>query len=343
MYHIISLYYLHTLLCLLLSRQDLNSFTKIVALSGQKDTTSTVYIPDKRKIATKTHSDVLRHHGINTNSLVKHRGFYMSLYKQGQTVLITGASSGIGYELSKLFARDGYHLVLTARNETRLQEIAHDYRERYGSQVTVIAKDLAHSDAPQEILQALEQAAITIDVLVNNAGFGLYGEFTEIDTQGELDEIQVNITALTYLTRQLLPGMLARRSGSILNVASVAAFVPGPMMAVYYATKAYVLSFSEALSAELKGTGVTLTVLCPGLTASNFIERSSMNKATLVQQAFIPIMDSATVARLGYQGMKRGKRRVVTGIANQILATLPRFFPRTVVADTMKFFQKRKG
>ena len=186
------------------------------------------------------------------------------------TALITGASSGIGLELAKLFARDGYELVLVARRVERLEELGRELTQRHGVRCHTISVDLAQPDAAAEIVRRLEGAGPAVDVLVNNAGFGVLGPLatTEPETAGRM--IRVNIEALTQLTRALLPGMLARRRGRILNVASTAGFAPGPLMAVYYATKAYVISFSEALAEELRGTGVTVTVLCPGPTRTEF-------------------------------------------------------------------------
>ena len=182
----------------------------------------------------------------------------------GKTALITGASVGIGRDLAELFARDGHHLVLTARNEGQLQELAAKLRDQYHVNVEVIVQDLSVAGASQQIFERLQSKPI--DYVVNNAGFGSHGLFAGAELQSQLAMLQVNIVALTHLTRLLLPGMLARKSGRILNVASLAAFLPGPYMAVYYATKAYVLSFSEALSSETAGSGVTVTALCPGAT-----------------------------------------------------------------------------
>src|SRR5689334_5123910 len=164
--------------------------------------------------------------------------------KSGKTALITGASSGIGYEFTRLFAKDGYDLVLVARSEKQLVQLAQELKERFGVSVRVIVKDLSNASAPEEVFNELQQEGITIDVLVNNAGFATYGMFTEIDLAAELQEMQLNMVTLTHLTKLFLPGMLQKRWGKILNVASTAAFQPGPLMAVYYATKAYVLSFS---------------------------------------------------------------------------------------------------
>ena len=194
----------------------------------------------------------------------------MEITEKAKTVLITGASSGIGYELTKLFARDRYNLVLVARSESKLQQIASELTQQFGVTVKFITKDLALSTSPIEIWQELQTEGIAIDILVNNAGFATYGLFTETELQAELNMMQLNMATLTHLTKLFLQEMFPRKTGKILNIASTAAFQPGPLMAVYYATKAYVLSFSEALANELQGTGITVTVLCPGPTASGF-------------------------------------------------------------------------
>ena len=179
------------------------------------------------------------------------------------TALVTGASSGIGLELATLLAKDRHDLVLVARGRERLDGVARGLTEEFGVAATVLPADLTDPSAPIDIALALAERKLAIDILVNNAGFGVYGFFAQTPLEKELAMIQVNITALTHLTKLLLPGMLERRRGRILNVASTAAFQPGPLMAVYYATKAYVLSFSEALANETAGTGVTVTALCP--------------------------------------------------------------------------------
>ena len=187
-----------------------------------------------------------------------------------QTALVTGASSGIGEELAKLAAADGCNLVLVARRQERLDALARDLSVAHGVSARVITADLANRAAPRRIAEELTKGRLTIDILVNNAGLGIYGPFWERELGKELEVVQVNVVALTELTGLLLPGMISRKRGRILNVASTAAFQPGPWMAVYYATKAYVLSFSEAIAEELKGTGVTVTALCPGPTITEF-------------------------------------------------------------------------
>lgn len=192
------------------------------------------------------------------------------------TALITGASSGIGYELARLFARKGHGLVLVARNQETLRELAEKLEREHGIRAIVVSKDLSLPSTPEEIFRELAEKSISVDILVNNAGFGTRGMFSNADTDSQLKMIQVNTTALTHLTRLFLERMSRPRKGRILNVASTAAFQPGPLMAVYYATKAYVLSFSEALASELHGSGVTVTALCPGPTRTEFERRAGM-------------------------------------------------------------------
>ena len=201
------------------------------------------------------------------------------------TALITGASSGIGLELANLFARDGNDLVLVARSEGKLRQIASRLEGEFGIATRVLAADLAKPHAAQELVMTLNVHKVTIDALVNNAGFGLAGPFVATDLDKELEMIQVNIVALTELTKLLLPGMVTRRSGRILNLASTAAFQPGPLMAVYYATKAYVLSFSEAIADELRDSGVTVTALCPGPTDTGFAAVASLESSRLFNMA----------------------------------------------------------
>jgi len=256
----------------------------------------------------------------------------------GKTALITGASSGIGYEFTRLFAKDGYDLVLVARSEKQLMQLAQELKEKFGVSVRVIVKDLSNASAPGEVFTELQQEGVTIDVLVNNAGFATYGMFAETDLAAELQEMQLNMVTLTHLTKLFLPGMLQRRQGKILNVASTAAFQPGPLMAVYYATKAYVLSFSEALANELRGTGVSITVLCPGPTASGFQERANIGDTRLISGR--KIMDAARVARAGYRGLMTGKTIVIPGLRNKILAEAVRFSPRKVVTQVARSMQE---
>ena len=257
-----------------------------------------------------------------------------------ETVLITGASGGIGYELAKCFAREGYALVLVARSGKRLLDIKKEFEKRYGVFVKVIEKDLSNASAPQEIFEALQKDSHTVEFLVNNAGFGSHGFFVETDLQSELEMIQLNVTTLTHLTKLFLKEMVERRSGKILNVASTAAFQPGPLMAVYYASKAYVLSFSEALSNELKGTGVSVTALCPGPTRTGFQKRAAVESIKLMNGSFA--MDAETVARDGYRAMMKGKPLVISGVQNRAIAFLVRLAPRNWTTAIVRAIQDRK-
>ena len=250
-----------------------------------------------------------------------------------RTVLITGASSGIGLDLARLFAADHYRLVLSARSEETLATVAEELERLHASEVVVIPIDLTETGAPDEIARLLAERGISVDVLVNNAGYGAHGPFVESDLHEQLGMLQLNIAALTHLTRLFLPGMVERKWGRIMNVASTAAFQPGPLMACYYATKAYVLSFSEAISSELTGTGVTVTALCPGPTSTAFTVRARVEQTRVFQAN---MMDSATVALLGYQAMNRGKVVAITGLNNQLLAMSNRFFPRFLVRKVVK-------
>jgi short-subunit dehydrogenase len=237
--------------------------------------------------------------------------------------LITGASQGIGYEFSKLFAAQGNDLVLVARDTTRLEQVAEELRTRHGVKVRVLAGDLGAAAATQEIFDELQREQIFISFLVNNAGFGFQGAFSELDLQGHRYLMHVNMTALVELTHLFLKPMLQRREGRILNVASTASFQPGPFMNLYYASKAFVYSFSCALSEELKGTGVTATVLCPGLTKSQFHTRAGLKRPT---NHFL-MMPADKVAKIGYRAMMRGKPVVVAGWFNKTAAVIAKALP----------------
>lgn len=247
------------------------------------------------------------------------------------TALITGASSGIGLELARVFAREGYALVLVARNRKRLEEIAAELKP---APVKVIAKDLSLPGAAEDVQREVPK----VDVLVNNAGFSVFGKFADLPLAEELNIMQLNMTALVILTRLYVPGMIAAGSGKILNVASTAAFQPGPLMAIYYATKAFVLSFSEAIANELEGTGVTVTALCPGPTATGFQERAKMENSGLVKGK--RMMDARTVAEVGYRALLRGKPVVIPGLRNKLLAQSIRVSPRSMVTKIVRKMQE---
>jgi len=258
-----------------------------------------------------------------------------------QTALITGASGGIGYELAKLFANDHYNLVLVARSVPKLTQFADELQRQFGITAKAIPLDLTAAPAPQFLFDQLQREGIAVDILVNNAGYGVFGEFAKTPLEDDLGQIQLNITALTHLTKLFLGPMIERRSGKIMNVASTAGFQPGPLMAVYYATKAYVISFSEALANELSGTGVTVTCLCPGATDTGFQGRAGMADSKLFK-ALRP-MDAKTVARDGYRGLMAGKSLVISGFRNWLLAESVRFSPRKMVtAVSRKVLDKVK-
>lgn len=257
-----------------------------------------------------------------------------------ETALITGAASGIGYELACMFAAKNYDLVLVDRNEFKLLEVAIDFKDKFNTLVKTIVKDLSFPYAAEEIFAELQKEHIPVQVLVNNAGFGSYGFFNETNLIAELELLQVNLVCLTHLTKLFLKDMVKQGKGKILNVSSAAAFQPGPLMAVYFASKAYVLSFSEAIANELENTGVTVTVLCPGSTVSAFHERTGMADSNLLKGK--NMMDAKTVAQMGYDGLMRGKTIVIPGLVNKILAKLVGFFPRNLVTKVVRTMQEDK-
>lgn len=260
-----------------------------------------------------------------------------------ETVLITGASSGIGLELARCFAADHAlsadrcRLVLLARNTAALESLADELQRDFKVRTTVLTADLAQPEAPRLIFDQLNTGGIHVDVLVNNAGFGLQGEFSKLPLPRQLEILQVNMTALTALTGLFLPAMIRCRRGGILNVGSVAGFQPGPNMAVYYASKAYVLSFTEALAEEVSGTGLKISVLCPGPTESNFGKVARGGKARKIQT---PKMSARSVADYGYQAFRRGQIVAVPGFTNKLLTFLVRILPRSLVRKTAKRYNQ---
>lgn len=258
------------------------------------------------------------------------------------TALITGASSGIGRELARVFAAHRHDVVLVARGEATLRALAAELQAPGGAEVRahVIVSDLSVRGAAQALTARTRDMGIEVDILVNNAGYGLYGPFLDTPLDAELDMIQVNIVALTELTKRMLPAMVARKGGRILNLASTAAFLPGPLMAVYYATKAYVLSFSEAIANELDGTGVTVTALCPGPTASGFQAAAKLEESKLVAGKRLPT--SREVALAGYAAMMAGETVFVPGLSNKLTVLAPRVLPRRLVARIVRTAQERR-
>lgn len=257
---------------------------------------------------------------------------------KGKTVLVTGASSGIGLELCQLFAMNGFNVVLVARTKERLENISRELTRKYSVQVEVIDIDLSSPSASQQVFVKLQAKSIHIDILVNNAGFSEYGLFSITDMEKEMQMIQVNIASLTALTKLLLPAMLANKYGKILNVGSTGSFGPGPYNAVYCATKAYVLSFTEAIAEELRGSGVTVTALCPGATKTEFAERAKIEDTKLFQGR---LMSAGEVAQIGFQALMRGKTTVVAGCANQITMFSIRLLPRQLVAKIARGMMQR--
>lgn len=247
--------------------------------------------------------------------------------------LITGASSGIGYELTKRFARAGFDVVLVARDEAQLKRVADALTGTFNVSVTVIPKDLSRPGAAAELYREVKGNGIEIDILVNNAGFNIYGPFSETSSREELEMMHVNIVALTQLTKLFLPAMLKRNSGKILNVASTVAFTPGPYSAVYCASKAYVLSFSEAIAEEVSGTGVSVTTLCPGPTQTQFAERAKMRNTKVFQGR---LSSAVEVAEAGYRGLFHERTTVIVGLANKLLIFSLRFTPRNLITRIAK-------
>jgi len=260
--------------------------------------------------------------------------------KQGQTALITGASGGIGEAFARKLAGAGYDVVLVARSADKLQTLAQELATTYGVTALGLPYDLSAVDAPPKIYADLQAQAIPVDILINNAGYASYGKFHEADLSKELNMIQLNVTTLVDLTHRCLSDMVTRGRGRILNVASTASFQPGPLMAVYYASKAFVLSFSEAIANELEGTGVTITALCPGPTQSGFQARAAMEESKLVQRG---LMDVETVVNIGYNGLMAGETVVIPGLYNKVGALAPRFLPRKLITRTVRTMQERNG
>ncbi|MDZ7800931.1 MAG: SDR family oxidoreductase [Trueperaceae bacterium] len=254
------------------------------------------------------------------------------------TTMITGASSGIGRELARAFARRGHDLILTARTTSRLEELREELRQAHGSDVTTITADLAREDGPRALLRALNDAGHEVDVLVNNAGVANPGAFDEVPLEEVLAEVRLDVVAVTHLARALLPGMRRRGRGGVMNVASTAAFQPGPGMAVYYASKAFVLHLSEALAEEVRGSGVRVTALCPGPTVSEFHARADMEETRLVR--LVPMQDAAHVAEAGVRAFERGQHVFVPGTSNRAGARLARLAPRPLVARLVAWLHR---
>jgi hypothetical protein len=255
--------------------------------------------------------------------------------------LITGASTGIGRELARAFARRDHDLILTARSEDRLAALAEELRAAHDREVAVLPVDLADPEGPEALLDRIAGDGHQVDVLVNNAGVARYGRFDRIPADDDLAQLRLNALAPTRLAKALLPGMVARGEGGLLNVASTAAFQPGPGMAVYYASKAYLLHLGEALAEELRGTGVTVTTLCPGPTETAFQERAEMEGSRLERSRAL-YMDAAAVAEQGVRAFQRGQRVYVPGTLNRLGTVPPRLLPRAWVTRIMSWLHARE-
>jgi short-subunit dehydrogenase len=256
-----------------------------------------------------------------------------------KTALITGASNGIGYEFAAIHAEHGHDLVVVARTKCKLDVLKATLEKRFGIQVLAIEKDLSVPGAPEEVYNNLISKNIAIDYLVNNAGFGDISLFAESDWSRQQKMINLNVMALTHLSRLFLPDMISRKSGKILNVASTASFQPGPTMAVYFATKSYVLSFSEAINNEVRRHGITVTALCPGSTESGF-HAAALGEGSHVKERKLP--SARAVAEFGYKSMMKGKAVAIPGIMNSIMATSVRFIPRSIVVKASRKLQENK-
>jgi hypothetical protein len=254
--------------------------------------------------------------------------------------LVTGASSGIGRDLAIVLAEHGYDVVLVARRLGELERLAAELHRAHGVVAIPIAEDLRDPTVPQRLFESLTARGLVIDILVNNAGFGLSGSFAETDLGTELDMIQVNIAALTALTKWFLHGMIERGHGRILNLSSTAAFQPGPLIAVYYASKAYVLSFSQAVAEDVRNTGVTVTALCPGPTESHFAAVAGMRNSNLFRYGLV--MSSRDVAEFGYRAMMRGTRVAIPGLVNRVVAFASRFAPYRLATLLSRKTQERR-
>jgi len=266
---------------------------------------------------------------------------FLKLFSMDQNenkyALITGATHGIGYELAKLFAEDGYNLIIVARTEESLQQRAVEFSQRYGVQVMPIAKDLFQPGAAFELYYEITSKNLQVDVLVNDAGQGQYGLFVESDIHRLLDIIQLNVVSLTTLTYLFLKDMVARNEGKILQLASIASQMPGPWQAVYHATKAYVLSFTEALINELKDTKVSMTALQPGATNTDFFNKAEMQESKILDSK---LSDPAKVAKDGYEALMKGDAKIVSGFKNKAMVGMSNVMPETMVAEQMNKMQK---
>ncbi|WP_210490132.1 SDR family NAD(P)-dependent oxidoreductase [Rufibacter aurantiacus] len=255
-----------------------------------------------------------------------------------QYALITGGTEGIGYELAKIFGQNGYNLILVARDQTELDQRAAELRQNHGVEVVTLAKDLFLRQAPFEVYDEVKARGLRVDVLVNNAGQGQYGEFVDTDINRELDIVQLNIGAYLTFTKLYLKEMVARNEGKILMVSSIGGEMPGPLQSVYHATKAFVTSFSEAVQDEIKETNVTLTKLLPGPTDTEFFHKADMEESKMVKEQDLD--DPAKVAKDGYEALMAGKLEVISGMRSKMMVGATKLMPDNMVAATMHKMSK---
>ncbi len=258
-----------------------------------------------------------------------------------KTVLITGGSSGIGYSLAELFAKDKYRIIIVARDTQTLKKSADELKKEYDVDVVTISKDLSLQKSAQEIHSELTRKKIEVDILINNAGFGTFGFFEKQILSSQEAMIALNITSLTQLTHLFLQDMIKRKSGKIMNVASTAAFQPGPLMSVYFATKAYVLHFTEALANETRKTGVSMYAFCPGPTLTNFQKRAQMRIEDIEKRSSF-FMTAKRAADIAYKGLEKNKTLIIPGWKNKILSIIVQFLPRSFVVRAMRRYQDGK-
>jgi len=258
-----------------------------------------------------------------------------------KSVLITGASKGIGKDLAKVFAKNGYSLILIARTTLELENLKNNLLQEYQCEVKILSVDLNQMDSVDIICNTFSKELSDLDILINNAGYGIMKKFHELDESDVDGIVNVNMRALTKLTYRILPYMLAKKSGKILNVASTAAFVPGPYMAMYFASKAFVLSLSEALFEEYRKDGITVSTLCPGVTRTSFQKRAGMENSRMVS-GMLPIMSSDTVAKMAYDGLLKNKRVIVTGWFNKVTILLMRFIPNSIILKFNAMLEKSR-
>lgn len=256
----------------------------------------------------------------------------------GKFALVTGASGGIGEAFTHLLASEGYQLVITARNDEQLNRVAGVLNTKFQASVSPVALDLAQHDAAQKLEDELKARSFSPDVVINNAGFGCYGHTSDVAVEDQTGMIDLNVRSLTDLTLRFLPAMIERKRGGILNIASLASFMPGPYMPVYHASKAYVLSFTEALASEYAGSGVTISALCPGFVPTGFQTRAGMEDSRMVK--FAPKLPAEEVATIGWESFKRGEQIIIPGTLNKIIAYSSRFMPHKLLLSGLRLANK---